>query len=159
MSARSQSLADKFEKANNEVISVIEAIPDDKWALICQNDERPVGVVAHHLGVSYANTFEVVRMGGTGQIVPPMSREMLDNMNAKHAVEHASCTKADALGVIRENGARVKDGIAAMDDETLDREMHFPLFGADPVTIEKMLDSLVIGHIYMHLPDIKATVS
>jgi hypothetical protein len=159
MGERSQALADKFEAAHNDLISTIESIPDDKWQLTCQNDERPVGVVAHHVGVSYASTFESVRMAGTGQPVPPMSMEMFNAMNAEHAVENASCTKEDALAVIRKNGSHVHSEMASLDDALLDREVHFPLFGPEPVTVERMLDMLVIGHINMHLPDIKATVA
>jgi hypothetical protein len=159
MGERSQALADKFEAAHNDLVSTIESIPDDKWQLTCQNDERPVGVVAHHVGVSYTTTFESVRMAGTGQPVPPMSWEMLNAMNAEHAVENASCTKEDALAVIRKNGSHVRSEMANLDDAMLDRDVHFPLFGPDPVTVERMLDMLVIGHIGMHLPHIKATVA
>jgi hypothetical protein len=159
MGERAQALADRFEAAHNDLVSTIESIPDDKWQLTCQNDERPVGVVAHHVGVSYTSTFEAVRMAGTGQPVPPMSLDMLNAMNAEHAVENASCTKEDALAVIVKNGNHVRDEMANLDDALLDRDVHFPLFGPEPVTVERMLDMLVIGHIGMHLPNIKATVA
>jgi hypothetical protein len=159
MGERSQALADRFKAAHRELVETVENIPDDKWGVTCQNDERSVGVVAHHIGSSISTTFEAARMAGTGQPVPPMSREMIDSMNATHAMEHANCSKADALQVIRTNGEHVQRDLAQMPDDQLDREIHFPLIGADKVTVEKLIDALVIGHMQMHLPDIRATVS
>lgn len=159
MSERAQALADKFEAVHNDLVQTVESIPDDKWQLTCQNDERPVGVMAHHIGMSYSGTFEAVRLAGTGQPVPPMSWDMINAMNAEHAVANASCTKEDALGVIRKNGAHVHKEIAALSDEQLDKTVHFPLIGVDNPTVEDIIDMLVIGHVGMHLPDIKATVA
>lgn len=160
MSERAQRLADKFEQARNNLIATVESIPDDKWSLICQNDERPVGVVAHHVGTAFSYTFEAAELAGTGQPVPPMTMELVNAGNAKHALEHGNCSKEDALEVIRKNGDHVRKGIAAMSDEHLDRRVNFPLVGgSDPVTVEQILDRLVIGHINVHLQDIKATVA
>jgi hypothetical protein len=159
MSERAQALADQFEAAYNELLETVEGIPDDKWKLTCQNDERSVGVVAHHIGSSITGTFEAARMAGTGQPVPPLSRDMIDSMNAKHAMEHANCSKSDALDVIKSNGTHVHKELAGMTDEQLDQEVRFPLIGADKVTAEAIVEKLVIGHMMMHLPDIRATVA
>lgn len=159
MSARAQALADQFEAAYKELLKTVESIPDDKWTLTCQNDERSVGVLAQHIGMSISGTFEAARLAGTGQPVPPLSREMIDSMNANHAMEHASCSKSDALDVIRKNGTHVHKELAEMTDAQLDQEDHFPLIGADTVTAEAIVEKLVIGHMQMHLPDIRATVA
>lgn len=159
MGARSQALAEKFAAAHSELVETVESIPDDKWQLTCQNDERPVGVVAHHIGSSYLPMFEAVRMAGSGQPVPAMSWEMINSMNAQHAIEHANCSKDDALEVIRTYGSHVQQELAGMDDSQLDREVRFPLIGTDDLIVESMLEGLVIGHIGMHLPHIKATTA
>ena len=159
MGERSQALADRFEAAHKELLETVESIPDDKWSVTCQNDERSLGVMAHHIGSAIGYTFESARMAGTGQPVPPMSGEMIHAMNAKHAMEHANCSRAEALEVIRTNGEHVHKDLAAMPDEQLDRKLYFPLIGEDEVTVEKLIDALVIGHMKMHLPDIRATIA
>lgn len=159
MGDRAQRLAAKFDQAHNDLVQTVESIPDDKWQLTCLNDERPVGVVAHHIGTAYAYTFEAAELAGTGQPVPPMSLEMTKAMNAEHAIQHGTCSKADALKVLRENGEHVRNGISAMSDEQLDRKLNFPLVGENDVTVEHVIDRLVIGHIGMHLPYIKQTVA
>lgn len=159
MSDRARNLADQFGAAQSELIDTVQSIPDDKWNLTCQNDERSVGVMAHHIGMSISGTFEAVRLAGTGQPVPPMSWEMINTMNANHAIEYANVTKDEALECIRTNGEHVQKEIAQLSDETLDREILLPLIGQDHVTVESVIQSLVIGHLHMHLPDIKATVA
>ncbi|MBA2453756.1 MAG: DinB family protein [Chloroflexia bacterium] len=159
MSDRAQSLADKFEDAHNEIVKTVEEMSEDRWKAICAGEERTVGVVAHHVATSYGGTFGLVQLGASGQPMPELSRDMVDGGNAQHATGNASCTKEETLALLREDGERVRSGIAGMSDEQLDQKLVLSLFGPDEMTVEQLIDGLVIGHIGMHLPSIQSTVA
>lgn len=159
MSDRAQALADKFGTAHDETVKTVEGIPDDRWSSACHDEERAVGVIANHIASSYESTFGIAQLGASGQPLPQVSWDMIHDRNAQHAAENGSCTKEETLALLREGGERTKSAIAAMSDEQLDQTLVLSLFGPDEMTVEQLIDGLVIGHIGMHLPSIKEPVA
>lgn len=159
MSDRAQALADKFGDASNEMVRTVEGMSDNQWRAVCAGEERTAGVVAHHVASSYDGTFGIAQLGASGQPMPEFSSDALHGINAQHASDNANCTKEETLALLHEGGERVKSGIAGMSDEQLDRRLALPLFGSDEMTVEQLIDGLVIGHINMHLPSIQETAA
>ena len=159
MSDRAQALADTFGAAHDETVKTVKGIPDDRWSARCADDERTAGVVAHHVAGSYESTFGIAQLGASGQPLPQVSWDMIHDRNAQHAAEKGNCTKEETLALLREGGERTNSGIAGMSDEQLDQTLVLPLFGPDEMTVEQLIDRLVIGHVSMHLPSLKGAVA
>ncbi|MBA2452946.1 MAG: DinB family protein [Chloroflexia bacterium] len=156
MSERAQAPADKFEDAHNEIVTTVEEMSEDRWKAMCAGEERTVGVVAHHVASSYASTFGIAQLAASGQPLPTVSWDMIHDMNAKHASENSTCTKAETLALMRGEGERVRSGIAELSDGQLDQKFVLPAFGPDEITVEFLINMLVIGHVGMHVPSIQA---
>ena len=104
MSGQAQILADQFEQVNRDAIATIDRCTDADWQKTCANDERTVGIVAHHLAESHMGIAGLAQMAATGQPLPPLTREMIDQGNAKQAAEHTSCTKQETRELLQRNG-------------------------------------------------------
>src|SRR5438132_10992812 len=97
MGARTEQYAKQFEQAHAAVIAMVEACADAQWRTKATAEGWPVCVVAHHIGGAHAPVSGMAVAIANSQPVPPLTMEMIDHGNAKHAEEFASCTKADAL--------------------------------------------------------------
>lgn len=159
MSDRAQALADKFADAHKTAVAAVEGVSDERWRETCVDEERPVGVVAYHVAASYASTFGVAQMAATGEPLPPVSWEMIHDMNAKQAEEQKDCTKAETLELMQEQGARITSEIAKLTDEQLDQTFVLQAFSPDEITVEYLVNMLVIGHIGIHVPSINGTAA
>ena len=104
MSGRSEALAERLERINDEVMATVEACSDEQWRAACQGEGWSVGVTAHHIAAAYEPIAHFVQVVGTGQPLPPMTAEMLDQLNAEHAREYANCGKAETLELLRSGG-------------------------------------------------------
>lgn len=154
-SERAGALAQRFKQANSEVIEAVERIPDGQWQTACEGEGRAVGVVAHHVAVNYAITAQVAQAIVDGQ-APALTWEMLHQANAEHERQHADCTKAETLEILRRDGEQAAATISGLSDEELGRTATMPFVSDEPITTAQFVDAGVIGHISMHLPDIQS---
>ena len=95
MSERSEALAKQFEQVTGTLAELIEGCSDQQWQARCAGETWPVGVTAHHVASGHIAAASFVEMLANGQPLPPLSMEMIDQMNAQHATEHANCTRAE----------------------------------------------------------------
>src|SRR5262245_62978792 len=98
MGAKTEALAKQFESKARDAVTTLEKLDDADWKKVTTAEKWTVGVTAHHLA------------GGLGAVAGLVSglvagapsrgqftRAMLDQMNAQHAKEHASCTRGEAV--------------------------------------------------------------
>jgi hypothetical protein len=96
MSERAQALAEEFEQANNEAIAAIEGCSDEQWRRHVESENRSVGVVMHHVAIAHPRIAEWVTAAPRGQDVG-VDEGWVDQFNAQHAREQATCTKKEFL--------------------------------------------------------------
>jgi uncharacterized damage-inducible protein DinB len=156
MSQQSQALASRFEQASQEMIATVERCSDAQWKTQTSGEKWSVGVVAHHVAQAHEAIAGFVRMIATGQPLPPLTMDMLHQMNAEHAKQFANCTKAETLALLRKNAAAAASTIRGLSDEQLDRSQ--PVMGGPPMTAQQMVEQVLIGHLQEHYGSIKATV-
>jgi hypothetical protein len=82
---------------------------------------------------------------------------MLDEANAKHARDHASCTKAETLELHQKGAAAAAAGVRGLSDADLDRS-GIVLTGAPAMTAQQVIEGILINHITSHLGSIRKTV-
>lgn len=158
MSERADALASQFEAATNEFISAIEGCTDAQWRIKCPDEDRPVGVVAHHVAGAQRAAAGWMRTVAEGQALPPLTLELIDQLNARHAERHGDVSKDETVALLRQNGHDVAALIRALSDDALDRTGSAPLFGPNPVSTEQIITYVLIAHVKGHLRSIRGAL-
>jgi len=155
MSARAQELARRLDEANAELARAIEACSDDFWGSTCPEEGWAVGVTAHHVAASHPQVAGLVQLIATGQPLPPLTVDMLNQGNAEHARVAAGCTREETLRLLRENGPAASRLIAGLSDEQLDRSAQMFM---GTMSAEALIEGAMIGHAIGHLASMNAAV-
>ena len=160
MGARALALVERFEQINEEMIAFVDRCSDADWQTPCPAEGQSVGVVAYHVAAGYLPEIDCIRAFATGQPLPPQYRDwaLMDRINAQHAAEHANCTKAETLQLLRRNGAAVTTFIRELGDAQLDHTAFFALMG-ETRTTRRMIERILLGHPEEHLASIRAAVA
>ena len=90
--------------------------------------------------------------------MPPFTMAMLDERNAKHAVEFANCTRAETLALHKKGVATAAAAVRALSDAELDRSGSL-LVGMPAMTAQQMIEGILINHVQEHLASIKKAVA
>jgi hypothetical protein len=160
ISRRSWVLAERFRQLSGELVAVVEGCSDAQWRTICPGERQSVGVTARHVAQWYPTELEQISAIAGGRPFPPLSQEVVDEMNARHAAEHAGCTRDDVLALLRSNAAVVADTIGSFTDAELDRSG--TLVGASPRgpeirgSVQEFIVWTLISHTRSHLRNIRA---
>ncbi len=155
MAESARELAERFERINDEVIAVVEGCSDAQWGTLVPEEGRSVGVVCHHVAECYGFQTQLVQALSTGVAGPAVDREAINAANADHMERYASCTKDEALALLRRNGAAAKAVVEALTDEQLEREGRLVLYGDRPVTARVVIEGRLLGHPWSHLQGIR----
>ena len=155
MGERAQTLASRFEEANREIVSTLEKCSDGEWRTKCAGETWSVGVVAHHVAESHAGIARIIQAIAAGQPLPTVTTEMIDQRNAQHAQEHASCMKQETLDLMRKNGASAATTVRGLSDEQLQRT---GTLRAGPMSAEQVIEGILIGHVKGHTASIRSAI-
>lgn len=157
MSARAETLAKQFETQAAEMTATIDKLTDADWKRVTAAEKWSVGVTAHHVAGAHEAIAGLVKTISTGQSVPNFTMAMLDEMNAKHAREFASCTKAETLALHKTGVAAAAAIVRGLSDAELDRSGTL-ITGMPVMTAQQVVEGVLINHIKEHLGSIRATV-
>jgi uncharacterized damage-inducible protein DinB len=156
MGERAQTLANRFDEVNREIISTVDKCSDVKWRAKCAGETWSVGVVAHHVAESHAGIARIIQTLASGQPLPNVTTEMIDQRNAQHAQQHASCTKQETLDLLRKNGDSAAATVRGLSDEQLKLSGTLRM---GPMTAEQVVENILIGHAKGHLASIRAAIA
>ena len=106
MSQRAKEISERIKSFSNNVMAFVENLSEDDWRKVCESEEWPVGATAYHLGAGHFAIFDMAGMIVRGEDLPPLTMDQINAMSDKQALEHADCTKADAIAALRKNSAR-----------------------------------------------------
>ena len=157
MASRAEALATQFEAKAAEVTATLERLSDADWKKLTSGEQWPVGVVAHHMAGAHEAIAGIIKTIASGQSLPNMTMDTLHEMNAKHAKEHATCTKAETLALHKKGAVAAAGVVRGLSDAELDRSGTV-LGGAPPMTAEQIVGGILIRHVNEHLGSIRATV-
>lgn len=157
MGARSETLARQFEVKAQDAATEIEKLGEGDWKKVTEAEKWTVGVTAHHLAGAFEAVAGIATRLAAGGSMGNFNRAMLDEMNARHAQEHAGATKAETLTLFRKGAATAAATIRGMSDEQLDRRA--TVFADAPaMTVEQFLTGALVRHIDEHAGSIRKTV-
>jgi hypothetical protein len=157
MGARSEALARRFEAKAQEVVAVLEKVSDADWRKVTEAERWPVGVTAHHLAGAFEPVAGMAAALASGQPLGTFTMAMLDEMNARHAKEHAGCTRAETIALHRKNAAAAAAVVRGLSDDQLGKSGTV-LAEAPPMTVEDLVTRGLIEHADEHLGSIRKTL-
>jgi len=158
MGAKGEALAKQFEAKAKEATAVLEKLTDADWKKTTAAEKWTVGVTAHHIAGAYEPVAHIISTIAGGQAMPHFTTEMLDQMNAKHAEEHAGCTKPETITLHKKGAAAAAAVVRDLSDEQLAKS-GIVFAGMPPMTAEQLAMRGLINHIDEHVGSILKTIS
>jgi hypothetical protein len=155
MSKRAIDLSERFKTLNNELIGFVQSCSDENWRKVCPGEQWSVGVVARHIAASHYGALGLAKMMVTGEKLPDLTQDVIDQLNHKHAEKHRHCTREEVLASLRKNGASIADYVAGLSDTDLDRSGHIAAAGGD-MTTEQLIMNIIIRAGGEHMANAKA---
>lgn len=157
MGARADMLAKQFEEKANELTDTVQKMSDADWKKVTTAEKWPVGVTAHHVAGAHEPISGIAKAVASGQTLPAFTMQMLDEANAKHAKDFAGCTKADTLELHKKGVASASAVVKGLSDADLEKTGTV-LTGAPAMSVQQIVEGILINHINDHLGSIKATI-
>jgi len=158
MSDRARELVATFERANETIIEALERCSDEQLRAVCPGEGWPVVVAAHHIALAYQPIAGMALKIANGQPLPPITPEMLDQMNAEHARECANVSRAETVALLRREGRAAADSVRDLTDEQLARTAVVTLAGGQTFSADGMIEGALIGHAMDHGKSIQEAV-
>jgi len=156
MAAKGEALAKQFEAKAQEATTVLERLSDADWKKTTSSEKWTVGVVAHHMAGAHEAIAGIVKTVASGQSVPNFTMDMLHDMNAKHAQEHAKATKAETVALHKKSAAAAAAVLRGLGDADYGKSGTV-LSGMPPMSAEQVVGGILLRHIDEHLGSIRAT--
>ena len=157
MAAKGEALAKQFEAKAQDATTVLERLSDADWKKTTSAEKWTVGVVAHHMAGAHEAIAGIVKTVAAGQSVPNFTMDMLHDMNAKHAQEHAKATKAETVALHKKSAAAAAAVLRGLGDADFAKSGTV-LSGMPPMSAEQVVGGILMRHIEEHLGSIRATI-
>jgi hypothetical protein len=159
MIRRAESLAARIEQGAAGLATFAEGLSDAEWGTpTSPTDRRTVGQIVNHVALVYPIEVDLARAIASGNAVTDVTWQVVAELNAGHAREHAQVTKAEALELLRTNSRDAADSVRAFKDEELDRAAPFSLSFGAPVTAQFVVEDHAVRHSWHHLARIRTAV-
>lgn len=161
MGRRAEALAARIEEGAAGLAAFAEGLSDAEWRTPVPGsgrDSRPVGVAVHHVASVYPIEVDLARAIAGGNAVTEVTWEAVADMNAGHAKDNASVTKAAALELLQKNSRDAAAAVRAFTDDELDSAAPFSLSFGAPVTAQFVLEDHAVRHSWHHLARIRTAL-
>lgn len=157
MGAKAEALAKQFEAKVQDATAVLKKLSDADWKKTTGAEKWTVGVTAHHIASSHEGIANIIKSVAAGQSMPNFTMEMLNEMNAKHAKEHAGATKGETIALHERGAATAAAVVRGLSDDQLAKSATV-LTGMPPMSAEQVVTGILIHHLEDHLGSIRTTV-
>jgi hypothetical protein len=159
MGLRAESLASRIEEGAAGLITFAQELTNDDWVVpVTATDRRTVGQTVYHVALVYPIEVDLARTIASGKPVTDVTCEVVAEMNAGHAKEHAAVKKDAALDLLLRNSKQAADRVRAFTDDELDRAAPFSLSLGAPVTSQFVIEDHALRHSWHHLARIRRAV-
>jgi hypothetical protein len=138
-------------------VAVIEKLSGADWKKVTDVEHWMVGVTAHHLASALEPGAGIVSTIVSRHSWGNFTRATLDEMNARHAQEHANCTKAKTIALLKSSAVAAAAVVRGLHDDQLAKSGTV-FTDVPPITVEQVITSGLIAHINAHFGSIWKTV-
>ena len=157
MGAKSEVLAKEFEAKVQEAAALFGRLTDVDWKKTTGGEKWTVGATAHHVARSYEPISGIIKTLAAGKSVPNFTPQMLDEMNAQHATEFASCDRAETIALFKKGTAEAAAVVRGLSDAEL-ATSGTVFTGMPPMSAEDMVKRALLGHLDEHVGSIRKTI-
>jgi hypothetical protein len=159
MSHRAEALASRLEAGAALLAELAEGLTETEWNTPAgARDRRTVGVIVHHVATMYPIEMDAARTIASGKPLAGVTWDVIADLNAQHAREHAGITKAAALELLRQNSQEAAAAVRRFSDFELDTAAPFSLSFDAPMTAQFVLEDHAVRHSWHHLARIRAAL-
>jgi hypothetical protein len=156
MSRRAELLAARIEEGAAGLAAFAERLSETEWRTrTSSTDPRTLGQIVNHVALVYPIEIDLARAVSSGIAVTDVTWEVVAELNARHAREHAAVTKAEAIELLRGNSRQAAETVRAFSDEELDRAVPFSLCFGAPVSAQFVIEDHALRHSWHHLARIR----
>ena len=156
MATKGEDYARQFEAKAEGAMAVLEKLSDADWKKTTATEKWTVAATAHHIARSYEPITHIIKTLAAGQALPHFTPQMLDEMNAQHAKEFASCSKAETVELLKKGVASTAAMLRSLSDIELAKGGTV-FAGSPPMTAEDMVKRAILDHIDEHFGSIRKT--
>jgi hypothetical protein len=157
MSARSETLANRFDEAVDEFAKAIESCSDAHWQATCGEENWTVAATAQHVAGQFPLEMEYITASAEGRPLPGYGWDDVNGKNEDRAARNTAATKAEVLALLRSEAPRVSAYLRALSDEQLDASNPLKLADGASVTTQQLIEGgVLIAHVHGHLASIRA---
>ena len=158
VAGRSRLLAERLERGARALAELASTLTDAEWQTPVPKDGRKIGVIVHHVASVYPIEIQLAQTIASGKPVTDVTWDAVKDMNAKHAVDHANVSKAEAVEALRRNSKEAAKAVRSFTDEQLDTAAPFSLSFGAPVTAQFVLEDHAVRHSWHHLARIRSAL-
>ncbi len=156
MAGKAEALAKQFEAKVQEATGVFDRLSDADWKKTA-SEKWTVGVVAHHVAQGHEGISGIIKTVASGKSVPGFTMDMLHDMNAKHAKEFASASKAETIALHKKNAAAAAAVVRGLSDADLGKTGTV-LTGMPPMSVEQIIQGILLNHVDEHVKSIRSAI-
>ena len=148
-------LAARVEQGAAQLAAYARNLSDTQWTTVVPPDGRTVGVIIHHVASMYPIEMSVVQKAVEGLAITDVTWEVVAQINATHAREHAAVSKLEALELLERNSREAARGIRGFTSSDLARAVPFSLCYDAPMTVQFIIEDHPVRHAWHHLARIR----
>ena len=158
MSKRSDALADRLEQGATALAGFAAGLSDEEWQIRTPKDGRKIGVIVNHVATVYPLEIQFAQIVAKGEAVTDLTMDVINKMNADHAVANDGVSKKQTLELLRQNSEAAAAAIRALSDEQLDQAVPVSLYGGATVSCQFVLEDHAVRHSYHHLSRLQSAL-
>ncbi len=157
MNQAAVELAQKFRTAHRGLVDFIGSCSDEDWRTYCENEERAVGVVVHHLAFVQGKVVEMVdaALGGSRY---SLTAEDVNQINRDHAKDFGDCSRPETIELLNRNGRRLSERVGELTDRQLTEAVDVIVNGQQMRSLKNVIALVAISHIEWHMDSVRAAL-
>ena len=158
MNNRVNALANRVIQGGEALATFLETISDDEFVTIIPNEKRALGILAHHVAVSYPVEVDLASQLASGKPITGVTWDVIDGINADHARDTNQVNRQEVIELIRANAREAAERIRKFTDNELDQSASVSLYANAPLTAQFFIEDHALRHSYQHLESMRAAL-
>jgi PhnB protein len=154
---KGDALAKQIEAKAAEALATLERLSDVDWQTVTQAEKWTVAATAHH----YASVLEpicgMIESVASGRSSEPFNPGLIDEMNARHARDYATYSKAETIELLRKGVAAATAAVRRLSDAQLAKSAKV-LSTMPPMSVEQLVTGGLLAHLDEHFGSIRKAV-
>jgi hypothetical protein len=159
--ARRDEIVAAFDEAHSDFVALVRRLSPQQWQLVGVNhpeirlgedERRPVGVIAHHVAMSYGSLMKRCQAWIDGVAVEPPSGDV----NERHAAANPEPDQAATISLLETGAEELRRFVRGLSESELEARGQW--FRGE-TTVAEMAGGTVPFHIRWHAESIRSTLA